>query len=83
MEGFMPSDQINLPAEAQELPEHAQNLFRAAFKSAHEDGMTEQGATEVAWNSVKKGYEKGPDGQWHIIPQETNVHNKSVVSGGN
>ena len=73
----------NLPSEAQELPEGAQNIFRAAFKSAQEDGLSEEGAIRVAWNSVKNGYEQGADGKWHRTPDASNVTNKSVQSGGN
>lgn len=73
----------NLPSEAQDLPQGAQNVFRAAFKSAREDGLSEQGATNVAWNSVKRGYEQGSDGQWQHKPDVSNVTKKSVQSGGN
>ncbi|MBZ8179572.1 cation transport regulator ChaB [Oscillatoria salina IIICB1] len=37
----------------------------AAFNSASSDGMSEESAREVAWNSVKNSYERGEDGQWH------------------
>jgi cation transport regulator len=58
----MPTEQMNeMPAEIKEMPEGAQNIFKAAFKSAQEDGMSQQGALDVAWNSVKRGYEKGAD----------------------
>jgi ChaB len=30
----------------------------AAFNSAQKDGLSEEGATKVAWNSVKQGYEQ-------------------------
>jgi cation transport regulator len=72
-----------LPAEAQKLPEYAQTLFRVAFNSAHENGMSEEGAMEVAWNTVKKDYEQNAEGEWVRCPQVTNVHNKAVQSGGN
>ena len=50
----MPEQQFDtLPSEAQELPLGAQHIFQAAFKSASEDGMSEDAATRVAWNSVK------------------------------
>lgn len=80
----MQSEQINeMPAEVNEMPQGAQNIFKAAFKSAQEDGMSQQGALEVAWNSVKRGYQQGADGKWQLIPQESNQTNKSVQSGGN
>lgn len=80
----MQTEQINeMPAEVKEMPQGAQNIFMAAFKSAQEDGMSQQGALDVAWNSVKRGYEKGGDGKWKLIPQQSNITNKAVQSGGN
>lgn len=80
----MQTEQMNdMPSEVNEMPQGAQNIFKAAFKSAQEDGMSQQGAMEVAWNSVKRGYEKGADGKWQLIPQVSNQTNKSVQSGGN
>lgn len=80
----MQTEQMNqMPAEVQDLPEGARNIFMAAFKSAQEDGMSQEGALDVAWNSVKRGYEKGADGKWQLIPQHSNQTNKSVQSGGN
>lgn len=73
----------NLPADAQNLPEGAQNMFRAAFKSAREDGLSEGAAMNVAWNSVNRKYEKGADGQWQRVPQDSNSHHKAITSGGN
>lgn len=81
----MPNKQLSdLPAEITEkLPEGAQNIFLAAFNSAQENGMSEQGAMDVAWNSVKQGYSQGEDGQWYKVPQDSNTHHKAVTSGGN
>jgi cation transport regulator ChaB len=43
-----------LPQEIREqLPEHAQQIFVAAFNAAQRDGMSEDGACNVAWNSVR------------------------------
>ncbi|MEG4117701.1 ChaB family protein [Microcoleus sp. N9_B4] len=72
-----------LPSEAQELPQGAQQIFQAAFKSASEDGMSADGATSVAWNSVKSEYVKGEGGTWHHKGDDTNQTRKSVQSGGN
>ncbi len=75
--------QVDLPSEVKEqLPEGAQNIFMAAFKSAQEDGMSEEAARNVAWNSVKNSYEQGEDGKWHHKPDVTNSH-AGVQSGGN
>ncbi|HAA33053.1 MAG TPA: cation transport regulator ChaB [Cyanobacteria bacterium UBA8553] len=73
----------NLPSEVQELPEGAQNIFRAAFKSAKEDGLSEEAARDVAWNSIKVEYEQGSDGKWQHKPDASNINNKAVPSGGN
>ncbi|MDZ8241155.1 MAG: ChaB family protein [Nostoc sp. ChiQUE01a] len=67
----------------QQLPEHAQQIFAAALNAAQSDGLSEQGAREVAWNSVKNEYEPGKDGKWQRKPEDPAIHNKSVTSGGN
>ena len=73
-----------LPPEIREqLPQHAQNIFLAAFNAASGDGMSEEAARNVAWNSVKQEYEQGGDGKWQMKPEDTNQHNKAVPSGGN
>jgi cation transport regulator len=66
-----------------ELPQEAQQIFAAAFKAAQSDGMSEEGARQVAWNSVKNQYEKGSDGKWHAKGEVTAQHYKAVTSGGN
>ena len=44
-----------LPAEiTEQLPQHAQQIFLAAFNAAQSDGMSEDGAKSVAWNSVSQ-----------------------------
>lgn len=77
-------NQSDLPSEVQEqLPQGAQNIFRTAFNSAQEDGLSEEAARNVAWNSVKKEYEQGSDGKWQHKPDVSNITNKAVPSGGN
>jgi len=79
----MPEQQFDtLPSEAQELPQGAQNIFKAAFKSASDDGMSEDAATSVAWNSVKAEY-NNESGTWVHKGDDTNQTNRSVQSGGN
>jgi cation transport regulator len=74
----------DLPSEITEkLPEGAQKVFLAALNSAQEDGMSEQAAMNVAWNSVKRGYEEGEDGKWHHKPDASNANYKAVPTGGN
>jgi len=58
------------------LPAHAQDIFKEAFNSAHEeyadpndrrdDSDQEETAFKVAWNAVKTSYEKGAEGKWHL-----------------
>jgi len=73
-----------LPTEITEkLPEHAQQIFLAAFNAAQSDGMSEDAATRVAWNSVNQEYEQREDGKWYQKPEDPAIHNKSTVSGGN
>ena len=80
----MPSKQLNeLPAEVQGLPQGAQNIFLAAFNSAQADGMSENGALKVAWDTVNSSYERSQDGTWYPKPTDSNIHHKSVQSGGN
>ncbi|WP_066380951.1 MULTISPECIES: ChaB family protein [unclassified Anabaena] len=81
----MPYNKIDeLPQDIKEqLPEHAQQMFMAAFNSAQRDGMSEQGACDVAWSSVRNEYEQGSDRQWHRKPEDTAIHHKAVTSGGN
>ncbi|MDZ8187744.1 MAG: ChaB family protein [Nostoc sp. ChiSLP02] len=81
----MPDQTTNqLPEDIkQQLPEHAQQIFAAAFSAAQKDGLSEEGAREVAWNSVRNEYEPGSNGQWQRKGEDTAIHNKSVTSGGN
>ncbi|ACK68982.1 ChaB family protein [Gloeothece citriformis PCC 7424] len=61
-----------LPNEVKEkLPQGAQQVFKAAFNSATEDGVNEQDATQIAWNSVRISYQQGSNGQWEPKPQPT------------
>ncbi|KAB8330559.1 cation transport regulator ChaB [Scytonema tolypothrichoides VB-61278] len=72
-----------LKDQLQELPQEGKQIFVAAFNAAQSDGISEQGAREVAWNSVKNQYEKGSDGKWHARGEVTAQHNKAITSGGN
>jgi cation transport regulator len=57
------------------LPEEAQEIYRKAHNSAHEqykepqerrgNATREETAHRVAWAAVKNEYEKGADGTWH------------------
>lgn len=46
------------------LPEHAQEIYRAAFDSAEEQYGEESRAHRVAWSAVEQKYEKNENGEW-------------------
>ncbi|AFZ57497.1 ChaB family protein [Anabaena cylindrica FACHB-243] len=81
----MPYSKIDeLPQDIQSrLPEHAQQIFVAAFNASQSNGMSEDGALEVAWNSVNNEYEPDREGNWHRKPEDPAIHHKAVMSGGN
>ncbi len=80
----MDIDTSELPADLQDkLQEGSAPIFMAAFKSAKENGMDEESAKQVAWNTVKHDYDQREDGTWRRRAQHENVHNKAVQSGGN
>lgn len=55
----------SLPQEVKEhLPQGAQQIFLAAFNSAESDGLSQEGATQVAWNSVRAEYSQTSEGKW-------------------
>jgi cation transport regulator len=65
----------NLPARVKNnLPKHAQEIYKEAFNSAYDeykdpedrrdDADREETAHKVAWSAVKKSYQKNPDGNW-------------------
>jgi cation transport regulator len=57
------------------LPAHAQDIFKEAFNSAWDEyadpdkrrghESREEVAFKVAWSAVKKEYAKGADDKWH------------------
>ncbi len=62
------SSRAELPESVREaLPEHAQDVWRAAFNEAAPD-QGEESAFRIAWAAVTQaGYEKGEDGTWHKV----------------
>lgn len=52
------------PSVKDNLPQHAQSIFRAAFNSAIKNGKTEEDAFKIAWSAVKVIYKKNDDGKW-------------------
>ncbi|HEY9748650.1 MAG TPA: ChaB family protein [Allocoleopsis sp.] len=77
----MAQEQQNLPQDAQQLPESAQKIFQAAMQSAQSDGMSEEGARNVAWTTVKHEYTQGKDGQWERKPEDEHRYKSTIVSG--
>lgn len=72
----MPYETIrSLPDSVRDnLPKHAQEIYKEAFNSAWEqydkpserrgDASREETAHKVAWSAVKQSYEKNADGRW-------------------
>ena len=80
----MPEQAMELPADLQDkLPADAVNIFKAAMKSAQDDGLSEQAAMDVAWNTIKHDFRQDEHGNWHRKPDDTNQTYKGVQSGGN
>lgn len=81
----MPSKHLDeLPSELKdELLDGSDRIFLAAFNSASEDGMDEDAARQVAWNSIKSNYQPSDDGKWHRKPEERNQTHKAITTGGN
>jgi cation transport regulator len=50
------------------LPEHAQEIFLAAFNSAAADGRDEESSMKIAWAAVKRAYRKNEQGEWEPTP---------------
>jgi cation transport regulator len=46
------------------LPEHAQEIYKEAFNSAEEQYGEESRAHRVAWSAVENKYEKNDQGDW-------------------
>lgn len=46
------------------LPEHAQTIYRKAFNNALTEYSVEVQAHKVAWAAVKNEYEKNEKGHW-------------------
>jgi cation transport regulator len=63
----MPYNKVSeLPDSVRDnLPKHAQDIYRAAYNSAWEQyGHDESRAHKVAWAAVEKKYHKNEDGKW-------------------
>lgn len=62
----MPYDKLSdLPESVKDnLPKHGQEIFCAAFNSAHEEYDDESRQFATAWAAVENVYEKNDEGEW-------------------
>jgi cation transport regulator len=62
----MPYDKLtDLPDRVRNnLPRHAQEIYKEAFNSAEEQYGEESRAHRVAWSAVENKYEKNDKGNW-------------------
>jgi cation transport regulator len=62
----MPYDNLSdLPDRVRNnLPKHAQEIYKEAFNSAEEQYGEEERAHRVAWSAVENKYEKNDQGDW-------------------
>ncbi len=64
------SSRDDLPDSVKDnLPTHAQDIYKEAFNSGYKDHKDENDGEEtahkIAWSAVKQSYEKGDDDKWH------------------
>ncbi len=62
----MPYDNLSdLPDSVRNnLPKHAQEIYRAAYNSAEEQYGEEERAHRFAWSAVENKYDKNDQGNW-------------------
>lgn len=69
----------DLPAEVTEqLPQHGQQLYMAAYNASLRDTKNEESATKIAWNSVKSRYQQQEDGSW-VLTENTAQERPNIV----
>src|SRR5512139_646298 len=64
----MPYSMSDPPAAIAKLPQHAKEIFIAAFNAAF-DEYGEQRAFAIAWAAVTRHYEQDESGAWHRKPE--------------
>jgi cation transport regulator len=64
--GAMPYEKItDLPDSVRNnLPKHAQEIYKEAYSSAEDQYGEESRAHRVAWSAVEQKYEKNDKGNW-------------------
>jgi cation transport regulator len=62
----MPYEKLtDLPDSVRDnLPKHAQEIYRSAYNSAEEQYDEEDRRHRVAWSAVEQKYEKNDEGEW-------------------
>ncbi|PSN17720.1 cation transport regulator ChaB [filamentous cyanobacterium CCP5] len=55
-----------LPQEVKELTSEGQKLFMTAFNASVSDGLSDEKAHDVAWNSVKNSFAQDAEGNWQF-----------------
>jgi cation transport regulator len=62
----MPYKQIKqLPGRVKNnLPKHAQEIYKEAFNSAEEHYSEEDRANRVAWSTVRQKHQENQNGDW-------------------
>jgi cation transport regulator len=62
----MPYEKLtDLPDSVRDnLPQHAQEIYKEAYNSAEEQYGEESRAHRVAWSAVEQKYEKNEQGDW-------------------
>lgn len=50
----------------------------AAFNAVSDDGMNEENATKVAWDSVKNSYHQDKEGNWVSI-ENSNTDRSNII----
>ncbi|HIA91681.1 TPA: cation transporter [Candidatus Saccharibacteria bacterium] len=59
------SNLSDLPDQVKDnLPHHAQEIYKEAYNSALEQYDDEQRSHQTAWAAVKNKYHKNQDGEW-------------------
>ncbi|WP_017299475.1 ChaB family protein [Nodosilinea nodulosa] len=66
-----------LPQETQSLPQEAKQIFMAAFNSSLQDGFSEEGAHEVAWNSVRNTFAQNSNGEWYFKAEDLDSRSRT------
>lgn len=66
-----------LPQETQSLPQEAKQIFMAAFNAATSDGLSEDGAHDVAWNSVKNTFAQDDNGEWYFKAEDLDSRSRT------